>query len=68
MTRLKNRGTQVETLTSGEGYVFTLKDINDCVSTLSKGLLKYAEQELRSRSEFAAKREQHYLDLLYVKD
>lgn len=43
MTRLKNRGTEVETLTSGPGYVFTLKDINDCVSTLSKGLIKYSE-------------------------
>ena len=38
------------------------------MSTLSKGLLKYAEQELRSRSEMAAKQQQHYLDLLYIKD
>lgn len=57
MTRLKNRGTEVETLTSGPGYVFTLKDINDCVGTLSKGLLKYAEAELRSQAEMAAKKE-----------
>jgi hypothetical protein len=68
MTRLKNRGTEVETLTSGPGYVFTLKDINDCVGTLSKGLLKYAEAELRSQAEMAAKKEQHYRELLYTKD
>jgi hypothetical protein len=68
MTRLKNRGTEVETLTSGPGYVFTLKDINDCVGTLSKGLLKYAEAELRSQAEMAAKKEQHYRELLYAKD
>lgn len=47
MTRLKNRGTEVETLTSGPGYVFTLKDINDCVGTLTKGLLKFSEIEMR---------------------
>lgn len=68
MTRLKNRGTEVETLTSGPGYVFTLKDINDCVGTLSRGLLKYSETELRSKAEFAAKKEQHYQELLYCKD
>jgi hypothetical protein len=54
---LKNRGTEVETLTSGPGYVFTLKDINDCIASLSKGLVKYAETELRTRSEMAAKKE-----------
>ena len=68
MTRLKNRGTEVETLTSGPGYVFTLKDINDCVGTLSRGLLKYSETEIRSKAEFAAKKEQHYNELLYCKD
>ena len=43
LTRLKNRGTEVETLTSGPGYIFTLKDINDCIASLSKGLIKYGE-------------------------
>lgn len=68
ITRLKNRGTEVETLTSGPGYVFTLKDINDCVTTLAKGVMKYAEQELRSRCEQAAKKEEWYGELLYCKD
>ena len=68
MTRLKNRGTEVETLTSGPGYVFTLKDINDCVGTLSRGLLKYSETEMRSKAEFTAKKEQHFNELLYCKD
>ncbi len=62
LTRLKNRGTEVETLTSGPGYVFTLKDINDCVGSLANGLLKFSEHELRSRCEFFAKKEQHYLN------
>lgn len=58
----------METLTSGPGYVFTLKDINDCVSTLTKSLIKWSEQEMRSRCEFFAKKEQHYLNQLYIKD
>ena len=57
LTRLKNRGTEVETLTSGPGYIFTLKDINDCIGSLSKGLIKYGEQEMRNRSEAFAKKE-----------
>ena len=68
ITRLKNRGTEVETLTSGPGYVFTLKDINDCVSTLAKSMIKYAELELRSRCEQAAKKEEWFTELLYCKD
>ena len=31
LTRLRNRGTEVETLTSGPGMVFTQKDINECI-------------------------------------
>jgi hypothetical protein len=68
ITRLKNRGTEVETLTSGTGYVFTLKDINDCVLSLAKGMIKYGEQELRSRCEFNAKSEERLKELLYCKD
>ena len=68
MTRLRNRGTEVETLTSGPGYVFTLKDFNDCMGTLSRGLLKYSEVELRSKAEYASKREQQLLEMLYCKD
>jgi hypothetical protein len=49
-------------LTSGPGYVFTLKDINDCVGSLANGLLKFSEHELRSRCEFFSKKEQHYLN------
>lgn len=48
--------------------MFTLKDINDCVATLTKGLLKYSEQEMRTRCELFAKKEQHLYNLLYVKD
>lgn len=31
ITKLQNRGTEVETLTSGPGMVFTVKDFNECI-------------------------------------
>lgn len=31
ITKMRNRGTEVETLTSGPGIVFTIKDINECL-------------------------------------
>ncbi|CDW83349.1 UNKNOWN [Stylonychia lemnae] len=68
ITKLRNRGTEVETLTSGPGMVFTIKDFNECIQILCRGLIKYSEREMRSRSEDLSKKEQHYLTLLYVKD
>lgn len=32
LTRLRNRCTEVETLTSGPGLVFSTKDFNDCLT------------------------------------
>jgi len=68
ITKLQNRGTEVETLTSGPGMVFTIKDFNECVQILCRGLIKYSEREMRSRSENFAKKEAHYINLLYMKD
>ena len=31
ITKLRNRGTDVETLTSGPGVVYTIKDFNECL-------------------------------------
>jgi hypothetical protein len=35
---------------------------------LCRSLIKYSEKEMRSRSEDLAKKEAHYLHLLYIKD
>jgi hypothetical protein len=48
--------------------VFTVKDFNECLQMLCRGLIKYGEKEMRARSEELAKKEAHYLGLLYVKD
>lgn len=58
----------METLTSGPGMVFTVKDFNECIQILCRGLIKYSERELRARSENFAKKEAHYINLLYNKD
>jgi len=68
VTKLRNRCTEVETLTSGVGIVFSLKDFNDCLQVMCRGLLKYAEQELYQRVETAAIKENQYRHLLYLKD
>ena len=68
LTRLKNRCTEVETLTSGPGIVFTIKDFNECIQMLWRDLIKYSEIELRSRSETAVLKENHLLHLVYMKD
>jgi hypothetical protein len=48
--------------------VFTVKDFNECIQSLCRGLIKYGERELRSRSEDQAKKEALYIKLLYEKD
>ena len=48
--------------------VFTIKDFNECIQILCRGLIKYSEREMRSRSENFAKKEAHYISLLYMKD
>lgn len=68
MTELRNRGTQVATLTSGAGWVFTEKDLNECMQKFCKSVLKYGEKELKSRSDLLAQKESHYRRLVYIKD
>lgn len=68
LTKLRNRGTEVETLTSGPGVVFTVKDFNDAIQNFSRKIITYGEKELNSRSDMFAKKEEHYMQLLYVKD
>lgn len=43
LTRMRNRGTQVETLTSGPGIVFTVKDMNDTLQEFCRSILKESE-------------------------
>jgi len=54
LTRLRNRCTEVDTLTSGPGIVFSMKDFNECISIFCKQAVKYGEENLRQRTETAA--------------
>ena len=68
LTKLANRGTEVETLTSGPGVVFTRKDFNDAIQNFCRKVITYGEQELKSRSDLFCQKEEHYLHMIYVKD
>ena len=43
LTKLANRGTEVETLTSGPGVVFTRKDFNDAIQNFCRKVITYGE-------------------------
>lgn len=51
LTKLRNRGTEVETLTSGPGIVITVKDINEILSDFGKIVIKDQEKQFKSRKE-----------------
>ena len=68
ITKLRNRGTKVETLTSGPGVVFTCKDFNDAIQSFCRKIMIYGELELKSRSDLFCQKEEHYMHMIYVKD
>jgi len=68
LTKLRNRGTEVDTLTSGTGMVFTIKDLNECLNDFCRDIVKYSEKQMKSRSELLFQKSEHYEQLLYVKD
>lgn len=51
LTQFKNRCLPVETLTSGQGYLISHKDLNECLNELCRSLVKFGEIEMRTRCE-----------------
>ena len=68
LTRMRNRGTQVETLTSGPGIVFTVKDMNDTLQEFCRSILKESEQQFKARQEQAFLMQSNLEQLVYQKD
>lgn len=68
LTRLRNRCTNVETLTSGPGVVFSMKDFNDCIQTLCRGMIKYCETNIRSLTETNVLRTEQLHHLVYINE
>ena len=58
----------METLTSGPGMVFTVKDFNAAIQNFCRKLITYGEVELKNRSDLFFQKEEHYLHCIYVKD
>lgn len=48
--------------------VFTIKDLNECLNEFCRKTVKYCEKEMKSRSETLSLKEEHYLNIIYVKD
>ena len=68
LTKLKNRGMEIETLTSGPGIVFNYKDLNECLQTFCIQILSYSEKEMRTRSHGFQTIIKHLQNLVYIKD
>lgn len=65
---MRNRCTQVETLTSGPGIVLTAKDINDILIEFCRAIVKDHEKQFKSRTESAHLKEQELGNAIYAKD
>lgn len=68
LTKLRNRGTEVETLTSGPGIVITVKDINEILSDFGKIVIKDQEKQFKSRKEVSKLQDDFYRNLIFIKD
>lgn len=62
---MRNRGTEVETLTSGPGMVFTIRDINEILIDFCNTTIKDGEKQFKSRTEMFKLIEDNYRTLVY---
>ena len=68
LTRLKNRGMDIETLTSGPGVVFSYKDLNECLQNFVSQIVSHGEKEFRNRTQSLMIQINHLQHLVYIKD
>ena len=68
LTKLKNRGVDIETLTSGPGIVFAYKDMNECLQQFCQGVIGMCENEMRTRTTGFQTIINHLQNLIYIKD
>lgn len=68
LTQFMNRCLPIKTLTSGEGYSISEKDLNECLSELCRAQVKACEIEMRTRCEQLSMLVLQYENLLYTKD
>ncbi|CDW75699.1 UNKNOWN [Stylonychia lemnae] len=68
LTKIRNRGMDIETLTSGPGIVFTYKDLNECLQQFCNDAISYSEKELRLRTNSFTQIVSQQKHLIYIKD
>lgn len=57
---MRNRSTEVETLTAGPGLVFSMRDINDILQDFSRRVVKFQEIQFKSRTDLHHQMEEKY--------
>lgn len=60
LTKIRNRSTSIETLTSGPGMVVTVKDFNDILIQFCKQTIKHQEKQFKVRNETHFIKEEHF--------
>lgn len=68
LTKMRNRSTEVETLTSGPGLVLTVKDINEICTEFCRSALVENNRQVKSRCEIFQLMSGNYQNSLYIKD
>ena len=68
LTQLFNRAMQVDTMMGGPGIVLTIKDVNEAIQMLCRGLIKFSELEMSSRCEFLHAQITQLMHLVYAKE
>lgn len=51
LTKIRNRGLPIQTLTSGMGLVTTFKDLNEVINEFSVEMIMFSERLLKVRTE-----------------
>lgn len=51
INKLRNKVQRVDLLSNGFGFVINAVDLEECVNYLNKGLVGFAEKEIKNRTE-----------------
>ena len=68
LTKARNRGLPMKTLTSGQGIVFTFKDLNECIHDFTNEMIQFGEKQLKLRTETFQNQIYQLIEVIQYKD
>ena len=68
LTKLRNRGLPIKTLTSGQGIVSTFKDLNECIHDFCCEMIQFSERQLKMRTDAYASQINQLVEIIQYKD